>query len=203
MSAVPKREMTETEYLEFENAAEFKHDFYNGEMFAMAGASPQHNAIKENLIVKIGGQLWGSNCRTFSSDQRVKMDRYGHYTYPDVIVQCQPPVYDTVDPKSLLNPTILIEVLSPSTERYDRTLKQIHYRSIDSLREIVLVSQTMQIVERFFRRDDGSWSWDVFTDPKGEFTFASVPVTISLDDIYRGVELIPEPPPFRPVPDSR
>jgi Uma2 family endonuclease len=202
MTAAPKRKLTEAEYLEIENAAEFKHDFYNGEMFAMAGASPQHNAIKDNLILEVGSRLRGSRCRTFSSDQRVKMDQYGQYTYPDVIVQCLPPEYDTVDPNSLINPTVIIEILSPSTERYDRNIKQVNYRSIATLREIVLVSQTLKKIDRFYRRDDGSWSWDVFTESEGDFTFESVPVTVSLADIYRGVELLPEPQPFRSLPDQ-
>lgn len=202
MTAAPKRKLTEAEYLEIENAAEFKHDFYNGEMFAMAGASPQHNAIKDNLILEVGSRLRGSRCRTFSSDQRVKMDQYGQYTYPDVIVQCLPPEYDTVDPNSLINPTVIIEILSPSTERYDRNIKQVNYRSIATLREIVLVSQTLKKIDRFYRRDDGSWSWDVFTESEGDFTFESVPVTVSLADIYRGVELLPEPLPFRSLPDQ-
>jgi Uma2 family endonuclease len=197
MSAVPKRTYTEAEYLALERAAESKSDYFNGEIFAMAGASPQHNAIKDNLIVEIGGQLRGGKCRTYSSDQRVKMNAYGHYTYPDLIVQCLPPAFDGVDPESLVNPTAIVEVLSPSTERYDRNLKQINYRSIATLREIVLVSQTAFRIERYFRRDDGSWTWDVFTDEDKEFTFASVPATVAFADIYRGVELLPEAPPFR------
>jgi Uma2 family endonuclease len=88
-------------------------------------------------------------------------------------------------------------VLSPSTERYDRNLKQFHYRAIPTLREIVLVSQTAYRIERFYRRDDGSWSWDVFTEDDKEFTFASVAATVTFADLYRGVVLLPEPPPFR------
>lgn len=189
MSAVPKRKLTVAEYLEIERAAPFKSDFYNGEMYAMAGASPKHNEIKDNLILEIGSQLKGGRCRTYSSDQRLKMDRFGNYTYPDIIIQCLPPVYDTVDPDSLTNPTAVVEILSPSTEQYDRNIKQINYRDIPTLKEIVLVFQAYKKIERYTRRDDGTWSWDVFNDPDGDFTFASVPVTIPLADVYRGVEV--------------
>src|SRR6187549_2752442 len=95
MSAVPKRKLTVEEYLEIERAAPFKSDFYNGEMYAMAGATPKHNEIKDNLILEIGSQMRGGRCRTYSSDQRLKMDGFGNYTYPDIIIQCLPPVYDT------------------------------------------------------------------------------------------------------------
>ena len=189
MSAVPKRKLTVAEYLEIERAAPFKSDFYNGEMYAMAGASPKHNEIKDNLILEIGTQLRAGRCRTYSSDQRLKMDRFGNYTYPDIIIQCLPPVYDTVDPDSLTNPTAVVEILSPSTEQYDRNIKQINYRDIPTLKEIVLVFQAYRKIERYSRRDDGTWSWDVFNDPDGDFTFASVPVTIPLADVYRGVEV--------------
>ena len=194
MSAVPKTTLTAAEYLVIELAAEYKSEFYNGEMFAMSGASRDHNGVKDNLIVEIGGQFKGGPCRTYSSDQRVRVDRTGLYTYPDIVLLCGAGEYDPLNRDTLLNPTAIIEVLSPSTERYDRGMKFRHYQQIPSLQEYVLVSQDQVLVERYTRRADGTWLLTVFADPAGEFVLDTGAARVPLADVYRGVELPPVPP---------
>jgi Uma2 family endonuclease len=191
MSAVPKRKLTAAEYLTIEKVAEFKSEFYDGEMFAMSGASRFHNTVKENFIGELFARMKGGPCRTYSSDQRVKVDRTGLYTYPDIVVLCGPGEYDPADEDTLLNPTALIEVLSPSTERYDRTTKFRHYKTIPTLREYVLASQNELLVERFVRQPAGAWVVELYDDPAGEFHLACADVRLPLADIYRDVELTP------------
>ncbi len=126
MSTLTKKKLTEAEYLAIERAAELKSEFYNGEMFAMAGASRQHNEIKENLSLEIGIRLKGGPCRTYSADQRVKIDRTGLYTYPDLLIVCGRAEFDPDHRDILYNPQVIIEILSKSTESYDRGLKFLH-----------------------------------------------------------------------------
>ena len=187
MSAQAKRKLTATEYLAIERKAEFKSDFFNGEMFAMAGASRWHNTIKDNLIVEIGSRMKGSGCRTYSSDQRVLIDDTGLYCYPDIVLQCGQPecLDDSVD--VLLNPTAIIEVLSPSTFRYDRVVKFRHYRALPSLQEYILVEQEEAAVDRYCRQADGSWAMVSFVGLAAVMELLCVPVRVPLADIYTGV----------------
>jgi Uma2 family endonuclease len=188
--------MTVAEYLAIENAAERKSEFYDGEMFLMAGASPAHNFIKENLIGELFTRLRGGPCRTVSSDQRVKVDATGLFTYPDIAIICGRSEFDADDPLALTNPLVLIEVLSPGTAVYDRGTKFRHYQQMPSVREVVLVSQDRVFVEVFVRQPDGSWRLTVADDPAGELALSTVPVRVPLADVYRGVE-VPDRPPLR------
>ncbi len=187
MSAAPKMRLTPEQYLAIERKAEFKSEFYDGEMFAMAVASMEHNSLKDNLIVQIGSRLWGGRCRTFSSDMRVKVSRTGLYTYPDIVIVCGKPEVEDDVMDTLLNPQVVIEVLSDSTQKYDRGKKFRHYKQIASFREYVLVSQDEPVVEQFVREPDGKWSQATVEGLDGEFAFASVPVRVPLRDIYAGV----------------
>lgn len=193
MSAMPKPKLTPREYLAIERAAEFKSEFYDGEMYAMAGATRKHNGIKENLIVEIGTRLRGSPCRSYSSDQRVSIPGTGSYCYPDIVILCGPGTEDPLDEDTLVNPTAIVEVLSPSTERFDRGGKFRRYREIASLREYVLVSQEEPVIERFARRDGGQWMLSTFAGPEAAFEMVCVPVRIPLADVYRGIEFPPPP----------
>lgn len=195
MTAVPKHLMTEDEYLAFERASDVKHEFYRGEIFAMAGASRQHNEIKDNLIVEIGSRLKGTPCRTYSADQRVKVKRTGLFTYPDILLVCGPPIFDPKADDTLINPQVVIEILSKSTESYDRGTKFRHYQRLPSVKEYLLVSQDRVQVERFVRQDDETWILTTYDDPAGEFSLATVPVRVPLADVYRGVEITAEPIP--------
>lgn len=193
MTAIPKKKMTASEYLAIERKAELKSEFYNGEMFAMAGASRQHNEIKENLIGELFTRLKGGKCRTYSSDQRVKIDRTGLYTYPDIVIVCSQVEFDPLDPDTLTNPQVVIEVLSKTTESYDRGTKFQHYKRLPSVKEYVLVNQDRVQVDRFVRQQDETWVMTTFDPPENNFTLVTVDVQIPLTDIYRGVKL-EEPP---------
>lgn len=191
MSARPRPQLTAAEYLAIERAAAFKSEFHDGEMFAMAGASREHNGVKENLIVELGSRLRGGPCRTFSSDQRVRVDATGAYTYPDIVLVCGPGEYDPLDRDTLVNPTAIVEVLSPSTEAYDRGGKFRQFRTIPTLRDYVLVSQHEPVVERFTRQPDGVWTLTTFAGPDAILELTCVAVRVPLADVYRGVELVP------------
>lgn len=192
MSAAPKIRLTPDQYLAIERKAAFRSEYYNGEMFAMAGVSREHSRIKENLIGELYAKLKGGPCRSHSSDMRVKVSRTGLYTYPDIVITCGEERYEGVEVDTLLNPQVIIEVLSESTENYVRTKKFRHYKQIESLREYVLVEQDEPVFEQYVRQADGSWTR---TDVEGldrEFAFATVPVKAPLADVYAGVTF-PEP----------
>jgi Uma2 family endonuclease len=187
MSAAPRPRLTPKQYLAIERKAEFRSEFYNGEMFAMAGVSKEHSRVKENLIGELYVRLKGGGCRTHSSDMRVKVSRTGMYTYPDIVITCGEERYEDAEVDTLLNPQVVIEVLSDSTEKYDRGKKFRHYQQIDSFREYVLVSQDEPVIERFVRQADGSWATTFVEGLDREFAFATVPVRVPLADIYAGV----------------
>jgi Uma2 family endonuclease len=193
MTALPRKKLTPAEYLAIERNAEFKSEYLNGEMFAMAGASPAHNAVKDNLIIQLGGRLWGGPCRSYSSDQRVKVSRTGLYTYPDIVIICGTPEFDDADPNTLLNPRVIIEVLSDATAGYDHGPKFRHYQRIESFQEYVLVAQDEPAVERLVRQPDGNWLSTMITGLDSELALATVPAKVSMADVYAGVTF-PDPP---------
>jgi Uma2 family endonuclease len=193
MSTVPTQLLTPQEYLARERAADFRSEFYAGEMFAMAGASWKHTLIKDNLAREAGNQLKDGPCRVVTSDLRVKVDATGLYTYPNVVVVCDEPQFEDTVQDTLLNPRTIVEVLSDSTEKYDRGAKFGHYRQLPSVQEYVLVAQDRTLVERYLRQADGTWVLTAYSDPAQTFVFESIPVRIPLADIYRGVEF-PEMP---------
>jgi Uma2 family endonuclease len=193
MSTVRKSFVTPEEYLAQERLADFKSEYLRGEVFAMAGASWEHTLVKDNLARETGYQLKNGPCHVLTSDMRVRVDATGLYTYPDIAIVCDEPQFDDEVLDTLLNSRALVEVLSDSTERYDRGAKFGHYRQIPSLQEFVLVAQDQPLVERYFRQPDNSWLLTVFSEPSGEFAFASIPVRVPLSEIYRGVKF-PEKP---------
>lgn len=194
MSAAPKRLLTPQEYLARERRAEFRSEFYRGEMFAMAGASWEHCLITDNMARETGNQLKGGPCRVVTKDMRVRVEATGLYTYPDIVIICDQPRFEDNVLDTLLNPTALVEVLLESTERYDRGDKFAQYRRIPSLREFVLVAQDRVRIERYVRQPDDNWLLTEFADANGTFEYTSVPARISIAEIYRGVEF-PETPP--------
>jgi len=187
MSAIPQALLTPEQYLVQERRAAFKSEYYRGEVFAMAGASFQHTLIKDNLARKAGDQLEDGSCRVLTSDIRVKVSATGLYTYPDIVVVCDQPQFEDALFDTLLNPRIIIEVLSDSTEKYDRGDKFRQFREIPSLREYVLVSQNSALIERYVRQPNEDWLLTTFDQLPEAFEFASIPVRIPLSEIYRGV----------------
>lgn len=181
------------EYLALEERAETKSEYFDGEIFAMAGAEPEHNLIANNVVIEIGTQLRGGPCRSYSSDQRVKIPATGLYTYPDVTVVCGEAVFEGTRPRTLLNPTLIVEVLSDSTETYDRGDKFAHYQTLPSLREYVLVASDRPRIERFLRQESGEWSYDECSDPAGTVALPSVAAGLTLAGVYDRVDF-PERP---------
>jgi Uma2 family endonuclease len=188
MSAAVKRKLTPAEYLAIERKAEFKSDFLKGDMFAMAGASYPHNRVKDNFARQVGNQLAGGPCFVITSDMRVKVSATGLYTYPDAVIICGRPEFEDDHRDTLLNPQVIIEVLSESTESYDRGAKFRHYQQIASLREYVLLTQDEAVCERFVRQADGTWVLSTMTGLNSELVLATVPARVPLADVYAGVE---------------
>ena len=184
MNSLASKRMTVSEYFAHERTALNKSEFYDGELFAMAGASVPHNRIKENLSGEFHARLKGSSCQSFSSDQRVLVDRTGLYTYPDLVIVCGELQYDPLNEDTITNPKVIIEVLSDSTERYDRTTKFRMYQQISSLQEYILVSQQEPVCERFVRQGDGTWALRAFVGREATLELVTVDAQVKLADIF-------------------
>lgn len=195
MSTARKLKLTEAEYLANENASEFRSEFYDGEVFAMTDASVKQNRIKENLGGEIYAKLKGGKCQSFSSDQRVKVQDTGLIAYPDIIVVCGELKLDDTDAYSIVNPQVIIEILSPSTQRRDRVFKFAHYQQFPTLKEYILVSQTDMDIEHMVRNENDRWELTATWGAEGEFRLASLPISIKRADIFAGVEFPPETAP--------
>ena len=193
MSSVPKTRMTSEQYLAQEREAEFRSEFYLGETFAMAGASRPHNLIAGNIFATIHGQIATRDCEVYQGDMRVKISETGLYVYPDVVVACEQLEFEDAQLDTLLNPRLVVEVLSKSTESYDRGTKWRHYQSLPSLREYVLVSQSNALVELFRRTADEQWLYAAYHEPSQPIVLDSVDCQLQLDQIYAKVTFEPEP----------
>lgn len=185
-------QLTEAEYLAIERAAESKSEYYRGEMFAMAGARANHNRIVMNLSSNVHQQLRQRRCEVYASDMRVHIPANTLYTYPDVSAFCGEPEFLDEDRDTLLNPAFIAEVLSDSTERYDRGRKFELYRSIESLREYLLVSSDRVRVDLYTRQPGGQWLLTSFGRLEDEVALDSIGCRVSLAELYEKVEL-PEP----------
>jgi Uma2 family endonuclease len=182
MATVQKPFYTPEQYLERERAAEFRSEYISGEVFAMAGASREHNLISLN----IGRRLSEQPCEAYVSYMRVQFNVTGPYFYPDVVVVCEEPRFSDGHGDSLLNPTVIIEVLSPSTEAYDRGEKFIHYRRMASLQEYVLVAQNTPRIERFVRQGD-FWILAESSGLEASLTLETIGCALELSSVYRKV----------------
>ncbi len=178
------RALSVQEYLDLERASEFRSEFFDGEMFAMAGGTPNHSRISANLTAAMVNALARGACVVFEKDQRLRIEATGLYTYPDLSVVCDEPKFAAEDENCLQNPSLLAEVLSDSTEAYDRGRKFEHYRQITSLREYLLVSQSEPRLELFVRQPDNSWNWRVATGLDATLSLPALGVTLRLADIY-------------------
>jgi len=181
--AAVKKQWTPEEYLAFERSSPEKHQFFQGEIFAMAGGSEEHNLLVSNLVTRLNLALERKPCRVYPSDMRVKIPATGLYTYPDVSVTCADRKFDDDRRDTLLNPEVIVEVLSESTELYDRGKKFAQYRTVPSLREYVLVSQDEVLVEQYTRQADETWMLRVHR--AGErLRLDAVGCEIAVDEIY-------------------
>ncbi|MEZ6035604.1 MAG: Uma2 family endonuclease [Planctomycetaceae bacterium] len=187
MSTVPKYSLSPAQYLAQERRAEFKSQYFRGEVFAMAGASREHNLIVGNLVREIGNALKDRPCEVYPSDMRVKVAATGLYTYPDATVVCGDPVFEDDHFDTLINPTVVFEVLSESTESWDRGGKFRQYRDIPALQEYAMVTQDRPGVERYIRQQDGGWLLQETQSIEASVRFESIDVTVPLSEIYRNV----------------
>ncbi|OQX20212.1 MAG: hypothetical protein BWK80_36005 [Desulfobacteraceae bacterium IS3] len=186
-----KNKITREEYLAAERASEIRNEYFDGEIFAMAGASREHNQISGNVVRVLGNQLLEKPCSVFSSDMKVKIEAVGKYCYPDVVLLCEKEKFEDEHKDVLLNPLAIIEILSDSTEAYDRGDKFIHYQLSDSLEEYILISQYVCMVEKFARRDDETWIYSKYRTMGDVVKIEAVKCELPLSEIYRKVNFNP------------
>jgi len=187
MAAQPKLYYSIEQYLELERTSESKHEYFEGEIFALAGGSKNHNLIAANLSGILYNQLRKSACKFYPSDMRVKITKTGLYTYPDLSIVCGTPRFDAQIPDTLLNPQIVIEILSASTEKYDRGAKFENYRSIISLKEYILVSQDKPLIEHYSWQRDNTWLLVVHNMLSNQVMLETLVCTLPLEDVYESV----------------
>jgi Uma2 family endonuclease len=185
MSAQSQPRLTPEQYLEIERAAQdVRSEYYNGRMYAMSGGTHPHAIVIGNLARELGIALKKSPCIVTTSDMRVRVSKTGLYTYPDIVVVCDPPQFGDGRHDTILNPALIVEVLSPSTEGYDRGFKFAQYRALESLKEYALVSQSEPRVEIFRRQPSGDWLLSDAAGIESTCRFQSVDCAIALKDVY-------------------
>lgn len=199
MSSMPlpavqtSQRLTIAEYFRLEQAATEKHEFRDGEVVAMAGGTGEHSLIIANLIGEVRNRLKGSPCRVYDSNLRIAVNRRTRYVYPDASVICGPIDYDTVDDArhTATNPRVIFEVLSPSTEGYDRGEKFRRYLKVPGFEEYVLVSQVVPVIETYTRQPDGSWAFRVFDGIEAVARLRTLEIDLLLSEVFAGVEFPP------------
>jgi Uma2 family endonuclease len=197
MSTAPaKRRFTVSEYLAFEVDSLSKHEFYRGEILAMAGATIAHNIIAANVLSNLHARLRGKDCRPFGSDQRIKVEDGGLFTYADVTVICGDVVPAKDDPHSATNARVIVEVLSESTEAQDRGRKLKLYLKLDSLRGYVLIAQDEAQIDKLLRREDGTWTMSIVEGLKEWLELDSIGCRMAMAEIYDGIKFEPTPMPI-------
>jgi Uma2 family endonuclease len=182
--AFQKKYYSIREYLDMENEAIEKHEYYKGEIFAMGGAGNRHNIISVNMIVSLGNSLKGKSCQPYGSDMRIHIPENTLFTYPDISIICGDVVFSKEDEITSTNPAIIIEILSPSTRNYDRGVKFMLYRAIPTLKEYILVEAESIHVEQFAINRDGLWQLKEYANQKDQLILESVGITLLLADIY-------------------
>ena len=191
MSALPKLYLTPEQYLLQERRSDHKHEYYRGEVFALAGASRQHNLITLNVGGELRTQLKKRSCTVYPSDLRVKIPEMGLYTYPDLVVVCGKAQFEDHEQDTLLNPTVIVEVLSKSSEARDRGEKFSDYRGMESIKDIILVTQHKMRVEHYVRQTNNDWTLHDVSAPDEIITIASIGCRLTLAEIYERVTFPP------------
>ncbi len=187
--AYQKQRYSIEEYLEKELESEEKHEYYNGEIFAMAGATLQHNIVSKNILSSLDQMLHGHACQPFNSETRVHIEKNSLFTYPDISVICSDPITRNNDDMNVLNPTVIFEVLSPSTRSYDQVEKFDMYKSIPSLKEYVLVEPETISVEVYFLAPGGEWERTTHSSIEDQLVLRSIGASLQLKNIYRNTEI--------------
>jgi Uma2 family endonuclease len=183
-----QRHYTFDDYLSVEEMSSVRHEYLDGEILAMAGGTPEHTALSAAIVVLLGKKLEGGPCRPYSSDLRIRVRETGLATYADASVICGEPIRDPDSPTHVNNPSVVVEVLSTSTEEYDRGEKREHYQRSQSLNEYVLVSQDHRQVEVFGRGKEGMWAHSVSRSGES-FELASLGVKLAVNDLYASAGL--------------
>lgn len=189
MSTQPSRRVTIDEYLALERPAETKSEYLDGEVFLMTGASRKHNLVAGNVFASLHAQLRDRACEAFAGDMRVRISATNLFTYPDVVVVCGEPAFDDAELDTLLNPMLIVEVLSKSTEDYDRGTKFAHYRTLPSLREYLLLAQDRVHAEHFVRQDADRWLLTETDAAGATLVLPSIGCRLALADVYARVLL--------------
>lgn len=180
---------TPEEYLAFERASDTKHEYLDGEIYAMAGASPTHNQICFNLAGELHLQIKGTSCIGYTSDQKIRTDPMDLFSYPDLTIVGGEPVFHDEHQDVILNPSVIIEVLSPWTEKFDRNTKLERYQQIHALTDYILISQNRPYVEHYARqKGKRQWLFTLETDPAAEIEITSIKCKLKLADIYNRVK---------------
>jgi len=199
MESRDDRYYTPEEYLAYEEAAVERHEYFDGRIYAMTGSSANHARIVGNVFAALHAQLRGRRCEVFDTHIKIRVEASGLYTYPDVSALCGEPHFDSERQGVLVNASVLVEVLSPSTESYDRGRKFGHYKQIPSLREYVLIAQDYAHVERFTRDGESeSWAQTAVDGLDRSIEVPSIGCVLWLRDVYERVDL-PQRPPLRAV----
>jgi Uma2 family endonuclease len=191
MSTVAVRNYSVAEYLSREAASTVRNEYYRGDIFAMAGNTLQHTEIQGNLMYRLRQALEGSPCRPYGTDQRIRIEAVNLFTYPDVVVICGEPEFSPDDPMSITNPRVIFEILSPSTEAYDRGEKFELYQHLASLQEYILVSQDRAHIDRFVRQPGGGWLLQSFAGLEDVLEIESLKCRIPLALVYENVKFNP------------
>jgi Uma2 family endonuclease len=184
-----KTQISLEEYLAMERNSNTRHEYLNGEVFAMGGASPNHVLVVTNVVAELRTQLKKRPCTVYSTDLRVKVSPTGLYTYPDVVVVCGKPIFDQEQRDTLVNPTVIVEVLSDTTKDYDRGGKFEHYRTIQAFEEYVLIFPDKPHVEHFTRQPENRWLLSETNRLDDCITLGSVGCTLSLSEVYDKVDI--------------
>jgi Uma2 family endonuclease len=187
MAAAAREYLTPDEYLALERRAETKHEYLDGVLIAMVGGSPAHSQIAMGAGVALANKLSDRPCNVYNSDLKVGTARRRAYAYPDVTVVCGTPQFGEAERDVLLNPLVIVEVLSPSTEQYDRTRKFLQYQRIPSFAEYLLISQAAPRIELCSRQSDGFWEWSIAEGLDAAIAIPALDCTIALADVYRNV----------------
>ncbi len=188
MSVPVTKTLTPAEYLEIERTAPFKSEYYGGEMFAMAGTSLEHNIIATNLIASVANFLKGKSCKILASEMRVHAPKNSLYTYPDALIFCGKPELQDKEFDTLLNPSVIFEILSSSKKTYDRGDKFKLYRDIPSLSEYILISSENVGVEIFRRQPNDNWVLSEYQSIQDSFMIEKIGYKLKLSELYDGVE---------------
>jgi len=192
MSAQPRQYLTIDDYLTLERTSPQKHEYYAGEIFALAGGSVAHNLIATNITGMLYNQLRRRPCTVYASDLRVKIPATGLYTYPDIVLVCGELHFEDDHQDTLLNPMVIIEILSPSTENYDRGKKFQNYRTIPSFTDYLLVNQNNQYIEHYQRQSNYQWLLSEYKTADARMHIVSIDCTVLLEEVYEKVVLVPE-----------